>query len=108
MTKNKFPSLASVLHGNFILVYFFVVYICDSFVLNHKRKKRIRDMQMYVKMSKNHVKQISKCRCSGFLSFKQKLRKIYMFNYISHFMIVTKMASVLEFQNSNKHITNIL
>lgn len=32
----------------------------------------------------------------------------YMFNYISHFMIVTKMASVLEFQNSNKHVTNIL
>lgn len=72
------PSLASVLHGNFILVYFFVVYICDSFVLNHKRKKRIRDMQMYVKMSKNHVKQISKCRCSEFLSFEQKLRKIYV------------------------------
>lgn len=75
MTQNRFPSLASVLHGNFILVYFFVVFICDSIVQTKEKNSRYADV---CKMSKNHVKQISKCRCSGFLSFEQKLRKIYV------------------------------
>lgn len=107
MTQNRFPSLASVLHGNFILFCFFVVFICDSIVQNHKRKKRIRDMQMYVKLSKNHVNRYQNVDVPDFCHLNKSDAR-YIFNYISHFLIVTKMASVLEFQNSNKHITNIL
>lgn len=51
-------------------------------------------MYSVCKNLKNRVKQISKCRYSGLLSFEQKLRK--SFNAISHNMIVTKMTTVLE------------
>lgn len=64
------------------------VFVTLLYKITNERK--VRDMQMYVKRSKNHVKQISKCRYSGFLSSEQNLRQ--SFNGISHFMIVTKMT----------------
>lgn len=90
-----FPSLVSMLHCNFILFYSFAVCICDSIVQNHKLEKSARyAMYSVCKNLKNRVKQISKCRYSGLLSFEQKLRK--SFNAISHYMIVTKMTTLLE------------
>lgn len=105
MTQNRFPSLASVLHGNFILVYFFVVFICDSIVQTKEKNSRYADVCKNVK--KIMLNRYQNVDVQDFYHLNRSYAR-YMFNYISHFMIVTKMASVLEFQNSNKHITNIL